>query len=99
MSGAGILKAILVLFLLGSGILFLANGLGADIPFVRYEAIEAREMPAGIALVVAGLLLAIFWKTETKRIEQVFFTRTESDGSSVTTSKTTEITTKLDPRE
>jgi len=75
------LKFILVLLLLAAGAFFLLHGLGGDIPVIKYKGMEANNLPAGAALLVVGLLLAVFWKTERKTttIEEVgtnFFKRT-----------------------
>jgi hypothetical protein len=57
-----LLKFVLVFICLLGGALFLAQGLGAPIPFVRYQGFEAVNLPTGIALLAAGILLAVFWK-------------------------------------
>jgi hypothetical protein len=68
-----ILKFVLVVICLLGGALFLVDGLGTPIPFVRYKGLEADDLPAGIALLAAGILLAVFWKirktTTTKLVE------------------------------
>lgn len=100
---AGALKTILVAALLAAGVVFLANGLGVEIPVLKYEKLEAYGVPAGISLLVAGVLLAVFWKvsrTET-RTTTTTETKTTSDGESSTTTTTSEkvetITTMAPP--
>ncbi len=56
------LKWLLVLGLLVAGAFFLATGLGVQIPLVEYKGLTAHGVPAGIALLVAGVALAVLWK-------------------------------------
>ncbi len=101
---AGVLKTILVAALLAAGVVFLATGLGVEIPVLKYEKLEAYGVPAGIALIVAGVLLAVFWKVSHTEINTT--TRTETtttgDGESSTTTTTSEkkevTTTMTTPR-
>ena len=89
---AGVLKTILVAALLAAGVVFLATGMGVEIPVLKYEKIEAYGVPAGIGLLAAGVLLAVFWivsSTET-RTTTMTETRTTSDGESSTTTTTSE---------
>lgn len=97
-----VMKVLLVGIVLVAGIFFLASGLGADIPFVKYKEIEAFGVPVGVILLAVGCVMAIFWKvsttstTESKRTE----TSSSSDGITATTtaSKTkTTITTFAKP--
>jgi hypothetical protein len=61
------LKWLLVLALLTVGAFYLAVGLGVAIPIVEYKGMQAHNLPAGAALLVVGLLLAIFWRVKIKR--------------------------------
>ena len=66
-----LVKAILVAGLLAGGAFFLLNGLGVDIPFIKYKGAEGRDLPAGVVLFLFGALLAIFWKvSETSTTEE-----------------------------
>lgn len=100
----GVLKVIVVVALLGSGGVFLANGLGAGIPFLKYENLEVWGIPAWAILIAAGILLAVFWKVSSKQVVTTSETEVEtfSDGVSsttitTTTDKTVEITTTMTP--
>lgn len=99
---AGVLKTILVAALLAAGVVFLATGLGVEIPVIKYEKLEAYGVPAGIALIVAGVLLAVFWKVSHTEITTTTTTgtKTTGDGESSTTttiSEKVEITTTMTP--
>lgn len=100
---AGVLKTILVAALLSAGVVFLATGMGVEIPVLKYEKIEAYGVPAGIGLLAAGVLLAVFWivsSTQTRTTTKTE-TKTTSDGESSTTTTTSEkvetITTMAPP--
>ena len=88
------MKVSLVLLLLVAGILFLAGGIGVTLPLVKYEGIEATGVPVGIALVVAGIVLAAFWKVSTTTTVEKTSTET-LDGISVTTKTETKKTTRV----
>lgn len=99
---AGVLKTILVAALFAASVVFLATGLGVDIPLVKYEKLEAYGVPAGIALLVAGVLLAVFWNVSHTEISTTTTTETKttSDGESSTTTTTSEkkeVTTTMAP--
>jgi hypothetical protein len=61
---AVLLKWLLVLGCLAAGLGLLLTGLGAEIPLIRYQGLEAHGMPAGIAALIAGVALAKFWRIE-----------------------------------
>lgn len=99
---AVVMKVLLVGIVLVAGIFFLASGLGADIPFVKYKEIEAYGVPVGVILLAIGGVMAIFWKvststtTESQRTE----TTSSSDGTTTTTTASkakTTITTLAKP--
>jgi hypothetical protein len=58
-----LLKYIFVLCLFAAGILFLLKCFGVATPLVTYKGAETHGVPAGIALLIMGVLLARFWKT------------------------------------
>jgi len=87
-----LLKWILILGLLASGALFLATGLGVEIPLVKYKGLEAHNVPVGIALLTAAVVLAVFWKISITQANEESFSETSSDGGSTSgrsSSKTT----------
>ncbi len=57
-----LMKAFLVLVLMACGAFFLAAGLGAPIPRVEYHGLIVRDVPIGIAFLIAGIGLARYWK-------------------------------------
>lgn len=59
-------KFIIVFHLIIIGAIFLMNGFGANIPFLKYNGVEAYNIPAGIALCIIGLAVAVFWRIEIK---------------------------------
>ena len=94
------LKVVLVFMSLAGGAIFLAIGIGVEIPLVKYKEFEAYGIPAGIALLIAGVALARFWKvSKTETVEETH-SETISDDNSITnqtTKKTTTITTLSRP--
>jgi hypothetical protein len=87
------LKVFLVFALLVGGAIFLAIGIGVDIPLVKYKEFEAYGIPAGLVLLVAGVALARFWKvSKTETVEETH-TETISDDNSTTTQTTKKTTT------
>lgn len=63
------LKWLLVLFLLSVGILFLLNGLGVNVPFIKFREFESYQLPAGAFLTICGVSMAIFWKVKISKTE------------------------------
>ena len=98
---AGAMKTILVAALLTAGVIFLMKGIGVDIPVVKYAKLEAYGVPAGIALIAAGVLLAVFWKVTHTEVTTTTTTATtttdEGTSTTTTTSEKTEITTTMKP--
>lgn len=97
-----LMKVLLVFVVLLAGILFLAAGLGSNIPFVKYKEIEAYGVPVGVVLLVIGVALATFWKVSTTKTIERRHTETESDIDGTTTTTTTSetkttITTLAEP--
>lgn len=81
-----LLKFILVLGLLAVGALFLLKGLGFDVPTLKFEGLEARDTPAGIALLIIGVALARFWKIRhTTTITKTRVTESPHDERVITT--------------
>jgi len=72
-------------------VLFLATGVGVETPLLKYEALEAHGVPAGVILISAGVALGYFWKVSRTKIVVEKTHRDTSDGSSTTTRE--EITT------
>ena len=73
-----ILKFVLVAALLACGAFFLATDLGVEVPLIKYEGLEAHNVPVGIAFLVAGVALARFWRVSITKIEEQT-TTTKSD--------------------
>ena len=69
-----ILKWLLVLVLCLIGTFLLLHGLGAQIPWIKLKGMEAHNLPAGAALLVTGVVLAIFWKVQFSRTEDRSYT-------------------------
>lgn len=92
-----LLKFVAVVALLVGGAFFLATGLGVEIPLIKYKGLEARGVPVGIALLIAGVALARFWKVHSTESIEETFTQTSADGDSTTTQKKTETTTNFRP--
>lgn len=85
-----ILKWILVLGLLAAGCFFLMEGLGVQVPLIKYEGWEGRDIPAGVILLAAGILLTCYWKVSVT--EQTVKTTTNSK-EGITTTTTSTVTT------
>lgn len=89
---AVVMKVLLVGIVLVAGIFFLASGLGADIPFVKYKEIEAYGVPVGVILLAVGSVMAIFWKVSTSTTTESQRTETTSSSDGTTTTTTTSTT-------
>ena len=76
------LKWVLVLTSLSGGALFLARAIGVEIPFIKYEGLEAHGVPVGIALLAVGVALAVLWKVKTITTVEESHIENSSDGSS-----------------
>ena len=88
-----LLKWIIVLALLAAGAFYLAVGLGIAIPSIAYKGFEAHNLPAGGALLLVAVVLAVFWKVhERQTIETEEITGQSPDGS-IYTSTTRTVTT------
>ena len=82
-----VLKFVLGLGLCAAGVYFLLKGLGVATPFVKYKGAEGHDIPAGIALLVAGIAVARLWSI---RVLQTVVTQTttkQRDGATKTTKK------------
>jgi uncharacterized membrane protein len=88
-----LLKFILILLLFVAGICFLLKGLGVTIPLIEYEGAKAHDVPAGIVLVILGIVLARFWKitstTVTKTTKRSKKDGEDSNEEITTTTQTT----------
>lgn len=84
-------KSLLVFFFLAAGVIVLMSGLNIEIPLVKFKGLEAHQIPVGIAIILAGVALAYFWKVSEETIES---TSSTSDGSGTTYTKTTKTTYK-----
>ena len=91
------IKLIVILHLTGLGAVCLLNGIGADIPLIKYKGLEAHNIPVGIALCLIGLAVAIFWKIEigTKVVEK--HQTKQSNGALTTTTRTSETKVRFMP--
>lgn len=92
-----ILKWIMVFLLMLAGATFLALGLGVQIPRVKYHALEAYGVPAGVALLAAGVALAALWKITREITVTEDSELTGEDGSTVTTHSVRHISTTMNP--
>src|SRR5882762_2004677 len=79
-----LLKFVLVLGLVAVGVYFLLKGFGVAVPLIKYKGAEARDIPAGVILVILGIALARLWKIETSRTVITETTR-QKDGETWTT--------------
>jgi len=75
-----LLKWIMVFGLLAGGGLFLLKGTSVEIPLVKYKGIEAYGVPAGIAMLAAGIALAYFWRITRRTVIETTET-SSSDGT------------------
>lgn len=92
-----LLKFVAVIALLVGGAFFLAAGLGVEISLIRYKGLEVHGVPTGVALLIAGVALARFWKVRRTEYTEETVTYSAADGSSTTTQKETETTTTFTP--
>lgn len=92
-----LLKFVAVMTLLLGGALFLASGLGVEISLIKYKELEVYGIPVGVALLVAGVALARFWKIRRTEYAEETITHSTADGISTTTHKETETTTVFKP--
>lgn len=89
-----ILKFLVITGLLATGAFFLAKGLGVNLAVVKYNGLEAYNLPVGVTLLVTAVAIAKFWKIQKKVFKQETTTTTYDDGTKQTTTTTTsEITT------
>jgi hypothetical protein len=88
------LKFFLVLGLLVTGTLFLVKGLGINIPVLKFERLEAHNIPMGVALLVIGIALACLWKI--RYAQTLIKTRViESPSEGRKTTTTSKVTTNV----
>jgi len=76
------LKWILVLIVISVGVIFLLNGLGVNIPFIKFKEFESLQLPAGAFLLICGVVMAIFWKVKISEIKTTETTETLGGGGS-----------------
>jgi len=67
---AAFTKWVLVLGLLATGTFFLLHGFGVDIPSIEYKGLKAQNVPAGLAILAAGIALAALWKIRIERTRE-----------------------------
>ena len=92
----GFLKWILVSGLLVIGVLSLFTGMGVEVPLVKFKDLEAHGVPAGVAILVAAVALAHFWKITTTETEETSETVSNDEGSTTTvTNKSSKVTTQF----
>jgi energy-converting hydrogenase Eha subunit E len=94
----GFLKFCAVAACIIIGAAFLATGLGASIPYVKYKEIEILNLPIGVVFLGLGYLLSRYWVVSetTRRIHRESYTDPVT-GSTRTKVDTLEITTKAAP--
>jgi len=56
------LKRVLIAVLLLLGVLFVYAGFGFDFSILNFDSLDPYAIPIGIALIVAGVLVARFWR-------------------------------------
>jgi hypothetical protein len=56
------LKRVLTGVLLLLGVLFVYEGFGFDFRILNFESLDPYAIPIGIVLIVAGVLVAGFWR-------------------------------------
>jgi hypothetical protein len=91
------LKWVLVLMSLIGGALFLARGIGVQIPFVKYKGLEAHGVPVGIAFLVGGVALAVLWRIKMTTTVKETYIEKSSDGSSTEIRKETKFEREFKP--
>jgi hypothetical protein len=57
-----LLKWLLVFGLLAAGTVFLLAGLGVEVPAIKFQGFEGQRVPAGVVLLIAGIVLAALWR-------------------------------------
>jgi hypothetical protein len=57
-----LLKGMVIALLLLLGVLFAYQGFGFDFRMLNFPFLDAYGIPVGIALIVAGVLVARFWR-------------------------------------
>lgn len=75
-----ILKWVLVFGLLAVGLFCLMTGLGAEVPFVAFKGLEARGLPAGVAILAVAVALAYFWRVRIEHTTETTETFEEPPG-------------------
>jgi len=86
----GFLKFFVAILALLAGVFFLALGLGADLPAVKFKDFKAQSVPIGIAFLVFGVAIAKFWTIATESKHTV--TSEEMDALGGIRKRITEIT-------
>lgn len=66
------------------GCLMLYAGAGGTIPYLKYDALEAYELPVGIAALLAAIALAKWWRVETTTIWRTTEITGDGDGKTST---------------
>lgn len=83
-----ILKVVVVVGLLYFGTTFLLRNVGVELPMLKYKGLEAKNIPAGVILLAAGIAIAKLWSVRWSETRTT--TTTHPDGGSTT--KTTTVT-------
>jgi len=74
------LKWVLLLLIFVAGVGLLLSGLGAEVPLLKYAGAEAYGVPGGIAVMLAGVLLAVFWRVSATTTVTTTTTTTRKGG-------------------
>ena len=61
----GLVKGLVICSSLALGVLFLAAGLGAEVPKLKYWWFEASNIPIGLSFLVFAVAIAKFWTIST----------------------------------
>jgi hypothetical protein len=64
------MKALSVLFCMVAGVALLVAGLGGNVPLIKFREAAAYGVPAGIGVMLVGVLLAAFWKVSSTTTER-----------------------------
>jgi hypothetical protein len=85
-------KVLVIILLVLIAAVFLAAGLGADIPQLEYSSAKAYGVPVGVVFLIAAVLIAKFWDVTVSTTHTI--EKETTDGGVITKIKDTVSTIK-----